>query len=304
MCVIIAKKPSAKISTELLEKCWRRNQQGAGFVWVPNKGDNIIMRKGIMKQEDLMKELNDLRRSADGQLIVHFRISSRGAVNENLTHPFDCTHENGKHKRYLFHNGTVRLLQPPANESDSSYLAILLRKLSDESCEALLRNLSAKGFGRFVFISGKNVITIGDNESVSKKGIWLSNTRHEDLKAPIPTVGDGAEDYYGDYESWIEARYPNYRQTYKPTTHPTDDCEFSEDDEPDITGPELIDLIHEVARKTAIQNKIPEDKINDYVNTIISDHDLLDLSQEHLKLLKKLNQKYEHPLLQLYKQVA
>lgn len=202
MCVIIHKPENTKLNREKFEQCWRRNAHGLGFHSV--KDGLWYTKKGLMDMEEAWKEIEPFTdTSADS--VFHFRIQSRGGVSPELTHPFECGNE-----RYLFHNGTVKIFPHLNGDSDTAGLAKLITLLTDEDACSLLKVLSDKAHGRFVFVdSKKNKHIFGDKESVTQDGLWFSNTKHETHKGGALAVGDGADDceYYGYHGYYISDKW-------------------------------------------------------------------------------------------------
>ena len=93
MCVAIYKPQNVDFpSWRKLEKCFRKNPDGAGFMWIENGA--VHVRKGFMKWEDFKKALKPYKNDARYTKIdfgIHFRISTQGGVNTGCTHPFPLT---------------------------------------------------------------------------------------------------------------------------------------------------------------------------------------------------------------------
>ena len=122
MCVIIVKEGSqAKPSKEFLQKAWKHNPDGAGFMY-PNNG-KIIISKGYMEFEKFWKAVKNL--PEDRAIVYHFRIATHGARNEKGTHPFPITDKDEvlqmKHTISnigVAHNGIIRMCGSyPADEN-------------------------------------------------------------------------------------------------------------------------------------------------------------------------------------------
>ena len=140
MCVIIIKEGSqAKPSREFLQKAWKHNPDGAGFMY-PNNG-NVIISKGYMDFEKFWKAVKNL--PEDRAIVYHFRIATHGARNEKGTHPFPITNNDALlQKKHVItnigvaHNGIISMCgsypvdRNPYNLSDTQlyirdYLSII-----------------------------------------------------------------------------------------------------------------------------------------------------------------------------------
>lgn len=183
MCVISYVPEGKTLNDETLDKMWKRNGDGAGFV-ARKAGENVwTFKKGIMTLEKLKEELAPFREEG-AEFVLHLRIKSRGDINPEMTHPFEFS-RNGGEKRFIFHNGTVKLFAGTGGCSDSSSLAKLLRPIDNSATKKILAHLSKENHGRFVTFcqkgDAKPVIEIyPDSESEWKDGIWFSNTKHEE----------------------------------------------------------------------------------------------------------------------------
>lgn len=291
MCVIVLKEENGKLNTSIFDQCWARNGDGGGFVAIQN--GKVVMEKGIMKKEDFLQKVKPFF-GKDCQLILHFRIQSRGGVSSDLTHPFDCSHESSKVKRYLFHNGTVKAMSSlPPGSSDTSTLANWLKILNDEDCQKMLDNLSKRGHGRFVLVIGTKVYYWGDNESVSKKKVWYSNTRHElfnPAKDKRPLIGDGCGDYNGNiyYGHSNDDYYDKYS---KYSTN------ISNDRDSELNTAKLI-IIKDILEIEAVNSGITSSEMEDWAVDIVKEYDLLKLTSDTLKEIK--NSKSKTPLVDYF----
>lgn len=117
MCIIVYKPASVKMPNKrTLQKCWRNNQDGAGYMF-PSKG-NVVIKKGFMKFEEFYMNLqSDLNRYGVGTpFVLHFRIQTQGGVNKHYTHPFPLSPHMDDLKRLrvktpigVAHNGIIEL---------------------------------------------------------------------------------------------------------------------------------------------------------------------------------------------------
>lgn len=209
MCVIVYKNSKTDLPESVIKQCWLRNGHGAGFVARKNIQEPWLMKKGIMKLDDLLKEVAPFI-GQDGEIILHLRIMSKGEVTPELTHPFDYGFEN--FGRWFFHNGTIKFINNPKGHSDSSFFAEkILKNIHNDGTIHEILNANSFVSGRFVTaVDYCDVGIHGDNESKwqsymgSTGDLWFSNTRHESFKNGdlAPTIGDGACGYTGDDDYW------------------------------------------------------------------------------------------------------
>lgn len=121
MCVIVYK-PEGKALPSMadLRRCFEANPDGAGFMWPA--GGWVHIRKGFMDWDGFYKAIS--KRDFTGvPLVIHFRITTQGGVQEGLTHPFPVTGEYGamrslmqKARCGLAHNGVIALTSDGARD--------------------------------------------------------------------------------------------------------------------------------------------------------------------------------------------
>lgn len=88
MCILIVK-PKDKLvpSKEILEECFDRNPDGAGFCY--NKNGMIVIRKGFMNFEEFYKATEKI--PTESTALIHCRIGTSGGNIPELTHPYPLT---------------------------------------------------------------------------------------------------------------------------------------------------------------------------------------------------------------------
>lgn len=189
MCVIVYKPVGKTISHEEIRKMWTRNKDGLGFIGKKDDQSKWFFQKGIMDLEEALNVLSDYLLD-EAELVVHFRLQSRGSISREMTHPFDWG--NSVEQRYLFHNGTINLLTGGTCFSDSSVLGQLIQPVDTDSAYAILGNFASKEYGRFVtFVRRKgeeepHIKIFDGKESVWRDGIWYSNLIHETFVKSTP----------------------------------------------------------------------------------------------------------------------
>ena len=107
MCIIIITNPKHPISKNELSRAWSVNSDGAGYAYV-NKGI-IKFKKGFNDFETYWNSIKDLQKKHE--LLLHLRITSRGATIPENTHPFkvgDLLKQGGySRKPVVAMNGTI-----------------------------------------------------------------------------------------------------------------------------------------------------------------------------------------------------
>ena len=129
MCVIIVKEKGSKVPTkQTLENCFDRNSDGAGFMYVNDKG-RVVIDKGYMNFNHFYKHFEKLCKKYNNfegkNLVMHMRISTAGGVKKENTHPFSLTDSyNDMKKTYnkcdmgVVHNGIISCAKPSKEEEE------------------------------------------------------------------------------------------------------------------------------------------------------------------------------------------
>lgn len=118
MCIIVYKPSGVKLpNKQVLETCFQNNKDGAGFMY-PFK-NQVHIKKGFMDYSSFEENLRETLKYIDEvktPMVLHFRITTQGGVNQACTHPFplskdmsdlrqlQCTSNIG-----VAHNGIISL---------------------------------------------------------------------------------------------------------------------------------------------------------------------------------------------------
>lgn len=130
MCLIIFCPKGTEKKSEFLFESIRKasltNKDGIGLMY--KEEDKIYVSKGYTDVEEFIQKLNELRFSDEnGQLAIHLRIGNKGAINQQMCHPFICSNDDEEimltetytDRPVLMHNGTFIGLTLPAGKSDT-----------------------------------------------------------------------------------------------------------------------------------------------------------------------------------------
>ena len=104
MCVILVCPDNVRPDRATLDACHRANPHGAGVAW--REDGNVRWFKGLEPGG-----IEPLIAGLSGEIVIHFRLASVGAVTPKLCHPFPITgcattRLSGHARAVLFHNGT------------------------------------------------------------------------------------------------------------------------------------------------------------------------------------------------------
>lgn len=193
MCIIVAKRKGYSLpGKERLKRCWDKNPQGAGIAYYSD--NHVKIEKGFMKWESLwsrLKELNKEINIRDTAMIVHFRISTSGKVDQGNCHPFPLTSDKSDMRKIqtecdiaVAHNGIIHdfnNISTIYNDTQIFIMKVLmpLYRLNEkhdfykeEKIRYLIRNSIDES--RLVFIDSSNeLVTIGN--WYEYRGVLYSN---------------------------------------------------------------------------------------------------------------------------------
>lgn len=191
MCVIcISPKGTRQPSKNEMQQMWTQNSHGAGYMCV--RDNKVEIHKGFMIFDDFIRAVKSEKFTQDDVVIYHFRISTQGGVNPEMTQPFpysrniedmkilDCKCDLG-----IIHNGVIGLTSGKSSTcyipgySDtalfiSNYMPSLIRDNEDllDSCTMELLQEIIGSKMAFLTSSG-SFYTVGNFEE--HDGLIFSN---------------------------------------------------------------------------------------------------------------------------------
>lgn len=88
MCLAIYRPKGRKFPDEVFINGFDNNEDGAGFAFIDEVKNKLVVVKGLMTKEKFFEEFKKI---GDAEAIIHFRRASPGmTINEEQTHPFYC----------------------------------------------------------------------------------------------------------------------------------------------------------------------------------------------------------------------
>lgn len=195
MCLLLVKQKGSVVSTEEIEKAWKRNSDGASLMWLDKKDKENPWRyvRGIMTLGEL-KERESLWQDKDIILTMHLRWASPGTGRgQDLCHLFNFKKGDGP-SRFLLHNGNVRFVNPNSTSSDTKDFAEnYLSHMEDKEVATVLNKMAEKGYGKFVVFTRKGPHIFDNNKGIYENGVYFSNIEHRN--ATVRTVWPNAHEY-------------------------------------------------------------------------------------------------------------
>lgn len=216
MCVIAFSPKGVDIPTvSQIKSMWQHNPDGAGYAYV-GKGGKVIYRKGFMKLEELLKELEAPERFKNTNFAIHFRIGTSGENDRATCHPFPISTNFGELRKtegevdsVLFHNGILSdggIVSPLASDTQDFVVAMtpLLQKYNKSKARDYFIGELTEGSRLLVLYKGNAFKMFGKWE---KDGdIWVSNLNY---KTDYTWYGSGYYGYhYYGYDDYEDYYYP------------------------------------------------------------------------------------------------
>src|SRR5574339_481048 len=89
MCIIIAANSPDKITPALIERCWNRNSDGAGFAYVADDRIKVIKELSNLKLfKKLYSKHSKIAIENQSPMLIHFRIGTSGTKTIHNVYPF------------------------------------------------------------------------------------------------------------------------------------------------------------------------------------------------------------------------
>lgn len=220
MCIAIAKPKNHFISKETLQICWNSNPHGAGFCYV-GALDGLIHIEKFMDFKSFYDRFNivDTVLGSTSDMLIHFRITSRGATRLDNCHPFQIND-----KMAFIHNGTINSMPVDKEHQHSDtyiFNELILKKLPEgwednEGIKYLIEDVI--GWSKVAVLHADKGFTIYNEEKGEwHEGCWYSNSSY---KRTTYVYTGSASNYYSkqgtldwDEDDWDGSRY--YKNKHK-----------------------------------------------------------------------------------------
>ena len=224
MCVVLIKPVGARLPTEQsLWNCYSNNSDGVGFAIA--RDGRVHVQKGFLKYVDFLDAWQKQDVKKDESAVVHFRISTSGATNAAMCHPFPLSDkakllkaENVRTDVAVAHNGIIG-----RGEGALSDTALFVRDvlsngyvragLMSRSVDCLNAIQSMTWGNKFAFLHDDGLVqTVGDFEEYD--GCLYSNNSYEyDLYAAYYGSGKGELEVSNSLVDSIGSPVPIWERT-------------------------------------------------------------------------------------------
>lgn len=190
MCIAILNTKGTTLKKDLLRNCWENNGDGAGMLYIDNE-DNLCVIKEMSNFNNFYNNYIDVKRKYGRKnIVLHFRISTHGKVNETNCHPFITNDEVG-----FVHNGMIWDVPTSPDYSDTyMFNETILKSFKSgfETNEVILDMLELYiGSGsKLVFLNKDDEYSIV-NEKAGHwfLGCWFSNTSYQQVNSWVDYGG-------------------------------------------------------------------------------------------------------------------
>lgn len=198
MCIIVCKPAGVKLpNKEILEECFSRNNDGAGFMFLDK--NKVRIERGYFTFADFYKDVKHYAK-LDIPCVMHFRIGTHGSKSADNTHPFAISDNDMflKNQRCytnigVAHNGIISLTSTSSyyntdNTSDTykfvkEYLSLIIEnhKFYEDSCTIKLIERLIGVNNKLAFLTKDGHIErIG--EFIEDNGIYYSNSSYKPVQ--------------------------------------------------------------------------------------------------------------------------
>lgn len=179
MCIAIWKPQGYTLSDETIQESWNRNSDGAGFMYAEN--NELIVVKGLMTLHDFKLAYEPHKEKG---CVLHFRIKTHGATDQENTHPFFVDNRLG-----IVHNGILSNVDTSTDPSKSDtwhfnqqYLGMLRKNNHNFFTNPIYKAMVEAYIGgsKLIFMDNKGKTQIfNEKMGVWDSECWFSNTSYK-----------------------------------------------------------------------------------------------------------------------------
>lgn len=202
MCIAIMSKKGTVLKDDALKLCWENNPDGAGMAWAEN--GRVKVWKELKSFDAFLSKYKEVRATYKGNMLLHFRIATRGSTNLSNCHPFKVNNNLA-----FVHNGTISGVTISKTESDTvMFNKEILSKLPAKFyTNATILELLTKfvGTSKLVFLNGEGeYFFINESYGEWNTDCWFSNKSYYQKKTSVTPIKtekvDTRPDFYLMYK--------------------------------------------------------------------------------------------------------
>jgi len=202
MCIAILNKKGSTLKKKLLANCWENNYDGAGFMYTD--GSNIVVHKELKDFDSYYAAYAAARKNfPSSHIVLHFRISTHGAVNEANAHPFLVNKRLG-----FVHNGIISGMANSTKYSDTYMFNKDILKplpvgfeLNKDILDVVEDAIGS--YNKLIFLNSDNEYAIV-NEAAGhwENGCWFSNRSYTYSSGYVDRGGVKTKITTGSYQPY------------------------------------------------------------------------------------------------------
>jgi len=191
MCVIcISERGVRQPDVDTMQAMWNRNSHGAGYMYQRN--GEVIVKKGFMTFKDFCQAVENEHFTAEDPVVYHFRISTQGGINPQMTQPFFFTRDLERTKVLcartrlgICHNGIIPVTTFSDREySDTAhfiaeYLPGIISCVRDIYRPEVQEKIKDLIQSKMAFLDCKGTVTTVGNFITESDGLIYSNSSYK-----------------------------------------------------------------------------------------------------------------------------
>lgn len=203
MCIAILNTKAVTLKKDLLNNCWQNNGDGAGMLYMLDGKMQVF--KEMKSFDNFYQEYLRVRKQVSKQnIVLHFRISTHGKVNETNCHPFLVHDELG-----FVHNGMIYEVPRHNDYSDThQFNELILKKMIygfeyDEHILNMIESYIGSGSKLIFLNSDDDYAIVNEKAGHWNMNCWFSNSSYKQVNNWVDYGGTkkykGSSYGYGGY---------------------------------------------------------------------------------------------------------
>lgn len=190
MCIAILNTKGTTLKRTILNNCWENNGDGAGILYIDNN-----KKLGVFKEmnsfDNFYNNYIDIKQKYGSRnIVLHFRISTHGRINETNCHPFLTNDEVG-----FVHNGMI-YNAPTSTEFSDTYMfnEEILKNLKpgfeyNPNVLDMIEGYIGAG-SKLIFLNTEdNFFIVNETAGHWHLGCWFSNTSYQQVNTWVDYGG-------------------------------------------------------------------------------------------------------------------
>lgn len=190
MCIAILNTKQTTLKKEILRNCWENNGDGAGILYIGTNKKLSVFKEMVSFDNFYTNYIEIKKKYGKNNMVLHFRISTHGRINETNCHPFLVSDEVG-----FVHNGMIYDV-PNSTEYSDTYMfnETILKNLKDgfeyqETVLDMLETFIGSG-SKLIFLNNDDHYAIVNEKAGHwNMGCWFSNSSYKQVNSYVDFGG-------------------------------------------------------------------------------------------------------------------